>query len=388
MICKECIMDDSDHDLTFDEKGVCSYCNEFKQNPEALGKYSPEIGLTMWTKKVEEIKEHGKGKKYDCLIGFSGGIDSSYLCYIAKEYLLKPLLLHVKNEFDSEVSKNNIQRTISHTGFDYKECALDFEEFKSLQLAFLRASVIDADVPTDYAIEAFNRTTARKNRIKYILCGGNFFADAFMPKHWTYSNKNDYAHIVSVHKRFGNDIKLGTVPKYGAWQIIRDKYMKRIEFLSPLNCVGYDRFKALKILQNKWGYEAYGDKHGENILSRFYQQHILPMKFGVDKRKANYSNYVRSGGMTRDEALAKLEEPLYSQEKFADDKNSVLTKLGLSNTQFDRLMSLPIRSHSEFRSDTWIYSLERKVRCSSKRVMRNLFGKRLSEKIVRRKIKW
>ena len=373
-ICNECVMSfPEDPNVTFDGNGVCNYCTIFKEKPEIFGKHTPEKASELWNKKLYEIKslrENTQNWKYDCLIGASGGLDSSYLCYIARKHDLKALLVNVDNSFNSDTANRNLKIIKDKTGFDWYSPSMSFDEFRELQLAFLRASVIDTDLPSDYLIEAFIHILARKHKIKYIFSGGNYFADAFMPTAWNYPNKTDYTNIMNVYKKFGNSAKLKTLPKYGAFQVLQDKYLHKIKYVTPLNLVCYNRFEALKTLQKEWKYEAYDDKHGENIFTRFYQRYILPVKFGVDKRIANYSNYIRSNGMTRNEALRLLRKSAYDYPVFENDKKFILEKLGLSGKEFVDIMALPVRSHKESGSDDWLYKLEKKVRKTVKFIIR------------------
>jgi hypothetical protein len=330
-------------------------------------------GLAVWENVVlPKIKASGIGKKYDCVIGISGGIDSSFVAYIAKQYGLRTLLVHASTGFDSNISKRNLQRILEYTGFDIVYPTVDAEDFRSVQIAYLKASVLDADVPADYLIETFERKTALDNKVKYVLSGGNFYADAFMPYSWTYPNKQDYTNLININRAYGFcDLK--SFPKFGAWQVLVARYYKKLIYATPLNYVGYTRPKAFKILADKLGYEDYGEKHFENIFTRFYQAYILPTKFGIDKRKANYSNYIRSGGLTKEQALNKLHEPAYPTEMFVADKAFILNKLKLSDKEFDDIMALPIVSHKHFGSDAWIYNIEKPY----------LLCRRLGKKLLR-----
>jgi len=345
-------MDNSDPTLTLDGNHVCNYCRSFAAHPEWYGKCNN--GGKVWKYVLEQIKRAGEGKPYDCIVGASGGVDSSFVCYVAFHHELRPLLIHVDNGFDSEVSRRNIETILDHTGFDIMRPSVDPEEFRSVQLAYLRASVIDTDVPSDYLIEWFVRLSALKHKIRYVLGGGNYFADCFMPTAWTYPYKSDWINLRNIHSHFGNGVKLRTWPRYSALHLL---WIDRsIRYVTPLNHVGYNRFEARAVLKKEWGWTDYGiGKHGENILSRFYQRHILPVKFGVDKRKANYSNYIRSGGMTRQDALLKLKEPMYDPEQFRRDKEFVLKKLRITEEMFEYFMRLPPRSHEEFGSSQWIF---------------------------------
>lgn len=345
-VCSRCVMDISDPLISFNEEGVCNYCQSFEEHPERYGKVS--YGLERWKFLVEEIKEKGKNNPYDCIIGVSGGVDSSFVCYVAEKAGLRCVIVHVNNGFDSEVSRHNVKRIFENTGFFYVERSVPPEEFRDVQVAYLKSGVIDADVPSDYLIEHFVRKTALRYDIPYVLSGGNYFADCFMPTSWNYPYKSDWTNLRNIHRQFGNGVSLKHFPKHGALRLMWIHGFK-LQYVKPLNYVGYDRFKAKKTLEREWKWKDYGEKHGENILSRFYQNYILYRKYGVDKRRANYSNYIRSGGMTREEALKRLKSPPWYN---AADLYFILDKLGLTYEEFIWIMDeVPIRSHEEFGSN-------------------------------------
>jgi hypothetical protein len=367
-ICTECVMDYTDPSITFDEKGVCNYCNTFKKYPERYGKIPN--GKEVWDNEVlPQIIKAGQGHKYNAVIGVSGGVDSTYLCYLLKRDYpqINPLLVHLGGCFDSEISKNNLKIIVDKTGWDLVQPAIAENEFIALIKAYLYASVIDTDVPADYLLEAVNRINAEKNHIHNLLSGGNYFADAFMPYSWTFPNKLDLTNLMHIYKKFGDGTPLTTIPKYGVWQVMRAKYFRNLTYRTPLNFLGYQRFEAFDILKKEWGYNIYGEKHGENIFTRFYQCYILPQKFWIDKRKANYSNYIRSGGMTRDEALYKIKnEPIYDPELYKTDRAFVLQKLNLTDSAFEDIMKLPPNKHEVFGTDQWIYNVEASIRRKAK----------------------
>lgn len=374
-ICVECLMDTSDPTITFDSKGVCNYCNTFKKESDKMGKI-PDA-FQVWKNTVEPKILESKGGKYDSILGISGGIDSCYLAYSIKNRTkLNPLLIHAKNDvWDSAISKRNLQKVLDYTGFDIEYPEVDMKEYVALQRAYFYASVIDTDVPADYLIEAFIRLAAIKHKIHYVLSGGNYFADAFMPYSWTYPNKLDRVNMMNIYKRFGDGTPLKSFPKFGAYEVMKSKYLDKIIYRTPLNYFGYNRFEAIKELEQKIGFEMYADKHGENIFTRFYQNYILPTKFGVDKRKANYSNYIRAGGITRQQGLEMLKQPLYDPIQFVSDKVVILKTLGFSEKEFDMIMKLPVISHGEFGSDAWVYQSEAKIRHVLKTIRDVIKGK-------------
>jgi N-acetyl sugar amidotransferase len=361
-------MDTTDPSISFDKEGVCNYCNSFKNTPELFGKI-PD-GFKVWTETIEPAILESKEGKYDSIIGISGGIDSCYLAYVIKNKTkLNPLLVHAKNDaWDTDISKRNLQRVLDYTGFDIEYPTVDMKEYVALQRAYFTASVMDTDVPADYLIEAFIRLAAIKHKIHYVLSGGNYFADAFMPYSWTYPNKLDRVNMTGIYKLYGDGTKLKSFPIFGAAEVMKMKYLCKVSYKTPLNYFGYNRFEAIKELEQKIGFEMYPDKHGENIFTRFYQNYVLPTKFGVDKRKANYSNYIRAGGITRQQGLEMLSKPLYDPKQFTSDKTIVLKTLGYSYADFEIIMETPPRSHNEFGSDIWVYKTETAIRQTLKHI--------------------
>ena len=357
--CVKCVMDSDDPDISFSPEGVCNYCRTFEEHPEGYGKIPN--GLGVWQNLVREIKANQTNPHYDSLMGISGGVDSSFLAHIAKEYGLSPLLINVDCGFGDPLSLRNMERVVSHTDFSLEVVKIDPEEFRSLQLAFLRASVLDTDLPADYAIEAALHRAALKYGLRYFLTGWNFHSEAFMPEKWTHRNKIDHTNLRNIHNRFGEGIQLKTFPKWGALESFYYKNKLRIKRIAPLNYVGYTKKGAIDWLQKNWGWEPYKDKHGENIFSRFYQRRILFEKFGIDKRKAHYSNLIRSGGMTREEALQELTKPPYDPDLYQRDRDFVLRQLRISEEELDRIMVLPPRTHEEFGTDKRWYDVARKI---------------------------
>jgi len=369
-MCRTCVMDTTDPDISFDEQGVCCYCRRFAEHPAGYGKY--EDGLAQWESRIlPEVKQHGRGRQFDAVVGVSGGIDSSYLSYVCSTFGLRCLLVHADNRFDTETAKRNMKRISEYTGYPLHFYSADFEEFRSVQVAYLRASVIDMDIPSDYLDEAFVRKAAVDHKVKYVFSGGNYFSDAFMPYAWTYRNKNDWTNLRNINRKFGWK-SLNSFPINGILQIIYNRNVRKIHYLTPLNYLGYNRFEALKILQEKVGYEAYGDKHDENVLTRFYQRYILPTKFGIEKRKMNYSNFIRAKGMTREQALQELKKPTYDPAQLEADWKFVLGNLEMNEEEFERCMSLPTHAHEEYGTDAWLYVIAEFLSRWKKRVDRNI----------------
>lgn len=365
-VCTKCVMDTTDPSISFNYEGVCNYCQNWDSHPELYGKIPDS--LKVWKETIEPKILDSKRGIYDSVIGISGGIDSCYLAYLIKnKTVLNPLLVHVKNSaWDTEISKRNLNKILDYTGFDIVYPTVNMEEYIALQRAYFYASVMDTDVPADYLIEAFIRKIATKNKIRYVLSGGNYFADAFMPYTWTYPNKLDRVNMMKIYKLYGNGVQLKSFPVFGAKEYLVSRYIHKLKYTTPLNFFGYNRFEAIKELEKKIGFEMYADKHGENVFTRFYQNYMLPTKFGIDKRRANYSNYIRSGGLTRDEGVNMLSKPLYDPKQLAADKALVLSTLRFTDEEFERIMNLVIMSHKIFGSDKWVYNIEDSIRYTLK----------------------
>ncbi|MBN4062333.1 MAG: ExsB family protein [Flavobacteriales bacterium] len=347
-ICTRCILDTSDEpSINFDEHGVCNYCiNYDKSAAEFI--FRDEGREEKLHQVISKIKSCGKGKKYDCVLGVSGGVDSTFLAYKVKQFGLRPLVVHLDNGWNSELAVKNIEGILEKLGFDLYTYVIDWEEFKDLQLSFLKASVIDLEVTSDHAIFSCLHRIAKENKIKYIISGFNIVTEGVLPVSWRW-HKLDWLNIKSIHKRFGTK-KLKTFPRLSFFQLNYFMLALKIETVHLLNFIPYEKTKAKELITNKLGWRDYGGKHYESIITRFYQGYILPTKFNVDKRKAHLSTLICSGQITRNEALQELEKPIYDSKQLKSDKEFVLKKFGLSEKEFNSLMALPIKRHDEYPS--------------------------------------
>lgn len=351
--CARCILDIYDDPfIKFDEQGVCTYCHYFDNQKKLYIKEGTK-GAKLLDEKINEIKKYGKGKKYDCLIGLSGGLDSSYVAYIAKQKGLRPLCVHVDNSWNSELAVRNIHNVIRKLEFDIYTYVIDWEEFKDLQLSYLKSSVIDIEVITDHAIEAATYKIALQYNVKYIIEGHNIVTEAILPPHWGWSIK-DYINIKAIHKIYGQK-KLKSYPFFSKklWSQIKNAHVEAVNYL---NWLPYSKKEALKILQQELDFVNYGSKHHENTWTRFFQVYILPKKFGVDKRKAHLSNLICSGQITKEEAVEEMLNPPYDEKLIEQDKKYVLKKLELSEQDFDKLMNAPVRRHKDFNVEGSIFN--------------------------------
>lgn len=370
--CTRCVMDTTDPEITFDAAGVCNHCHKFdafwrpRWFPNAEGHAKLDAMLAA-------VREAGKGKEYDCVIGLSGGIDSAYLAYKAREWNLRPLVVHVDCGWNSELAVHNIEAVVKHCGYDLHTVVVDWEEVKDLQLAYLRSGVANQDVPQDHAFFAGLYGEAIKHNISTVLSGGNIATEAIFPKSW-HGDAMDVKNLRAIHKRFGTG-KLRSYPTVSFFDYyIGYPFIHRMKVLRPLNYMKYDKREAMNELVAKVGYREYGRKHGESIFTRFFQNHYLPTRFGQDKRLPHYSSMINSGQMTRAEAVQALAEPLYDMRELEQDIEYFCKKLSLTRAEFDALMAAPKHDWREYPNNEKYYLVLKRVQT----FVRKLLGKDVS----------
>jgi N-acetyl sugar amidotransferase len=343
--CSLSVMDNiADPDIRFDEKGICNYYYEYKVAAASLR--TGEEGWRELESLAAGIKEAGKGLPYDCIMGLSGGVDSTYVAWLAKKLGLRPLAVHFDNGWNSELAVMNIENIISRLGFDLYTYVIDWNEFRDLQLAYLRASVVDIEAITDHAIFATLYRLAGEKKIRYFLNGTNVQTENTLPKSWIHP-KSDHVNIKGIHKVYGT-LPLKTFPFSNAKVKRYYQQVLGVRSVSPINYVDYDKQQVKQLIQKELGWRDYGGKHYESIWTRFYQGFILPEKFKIDKRKAHLSDLIFGGQITKAEALEELARPIYDPKQFKIDYEFVLKKLGLTAEEFDRVMKTPPRSHYDF----------------------------------------
>jgi len=352
--CTKTVMDNiADPNISFDEKGICNYYYEYFEE-EKKNLFKADLGEEKFKQSILEIKKKGKGKKYDCILGVSGGVDSTYLAYIAKKENLRVLCVHFDNGWNSELAVKNIENIVTKLDFELETYVINWNEFKDLQLAYFKANVVDIEVLTDHAISGTIYKIAAENNIKYILSGNNIVTESLLPKHWIFS-KADPVNIKDIHKKHGT-IKLKTYPFFDLKTKHYYQGVKGIQKVDLLNYLPYFKEKVKKIIINELDWKDYGGKHYESIFTRFYQGYILPNKFGIDKRKAHLSNLICSRQITKEEALNELEQPMYSKEQCEEDMEFVLKKLELSELDFENYISAPRIEHNEYKTEQSIYN--------------------------------
>jgi N-acetyl sugar amidotransferase len=347
--CSKTVMDTiNDPDIVFNEQGVSNYYDTYFDQVNKVV-FKSEEGEQKIAEMVRTLKQNQKGQ-YDSIIGLSGGVDSTYMVYKAKEWGLNPLVVHFDYGWNLELAVQNIEQTLKYAGFELYTYVMNWEDFKHLQRAYFKAGVLDLDVPADHLIFAALNLVAKKFNIKYVLKGYNYQSEAILPRTWNYNRKFDLRNLKDINRQYG-ERKLKDLPKLGIWQYIYYDKIYNLKSFSPLNFFDYRKEDAKKELIQKIGWVDYGGKHFENVFTRFYQGYILPTRFFIDKRKAHLSTVICSGQMTREEALQELERPPYDLKVMEEDYDYVSKKLGFTPEEFDRCLKGPIRQHSEFKEE-------------------------------------
>ena len=359
-ICSRCVMDTTDSAITFDANGVCDHCNTF--DTRVLPNWhTGERGARELRELVQQIKASGKGKDFDCIIGMSGGIDSSYLAYIATEFGLRPLVFHVDAGWNSQVAVNNIEKMVDKLGLDLYTEVIDWEEMRDLQLAYFKSGVPHIDTPQDHAFFATMYKFAEKHDIKYILTGANLSTEGIRnPIEWMYY-QSDSIQLKDIHHRFGTR----PLVNYPITSILRHKiwlpYVKGIKVVRPLNSVEYNKDAAVELLVDRFGWQPYPQKHFESRFTRFYEGYWLPKKFGFDTRKVQYASLIVTGQMTREEALEKLKTPALDEATVRQEFEYVANKLRIGTDELQGYMDAPNKTFRDYRSQEAFYMMGAKV---------------------------
>mgnify|MGYP006292821515 FL=1 len=352
-------MDTSDPDIVFDNNGVSNHVKHYDSMVEQRVPPKAEADKVLESI-IKEIKNEGKGKKYDCIIGVSGGVDSTYTAYLVKKMGLRPLAVHLDNGWNSELAVSNIQKVLEVLNIDLYTMVLDWEEFKDLQLSFLKASTPDGEIPTDHAIMSCLYRSAKKFGVKYIISGTNIKTEGILAKSWAQGHL-DWKYIKSVHKKYGNK-RLKSFPKITYLKLFDYIILKRIKKVNLLDYVDYNKKRAMKVLEDELGWVYYGGKHYESVYTRFYQGYILPNKFNIDKRRGHLSTLICSGEITREEALDEIRKDPYPNEEMKNtDKEFVLKKLDLSEDCFAQIMAEPIKQYSDYPNNEKLVSTLRDI---------------------------
>jgi len=354
-------MDTTDSNIVFNDNGVCDHCSTFYSRILPHWNYG-RGHQDVLEKLLNEIKKSGKGKDFDCIIGISGGIDSSYLTYMAKEeFQLRPLVFHVDAGWNSQVAVNNIERLIDSLNLDLYTHVIDWEEIKDLQLAFFKSGVSHIDVPQDYAFFSTMYNFASKYNVKWILTGGNYSTECVRnPMEWMYF-QSDTRQLKNIHRKFGQS-SLKTFPiTHILWHKVYLPFFKGINLERPLDHIPYDKKTAMKLLETKFGWQSYPQKHFESQFTRFYESYWLPERFGYDTRKVQYSSLILTGQMSRQEALEKLQEPAYDRENIKHEFEYIANKLGITIDELQSYFDMPKKIYKDYKSQAGIYNIGAKV---------------------------
>jgi N-acetyl sugar amidotransferase len=360
-VCSNCVMDTTDSMIVFDEKGVCDHCNTFYDQTLPNWPRGDKGALELDTL-VATIKKDGEGKDFDCIIGMSGGIDSSYLIYLAKEKMgLRPLVFHVDAGWNSQIAVNNIERLIDGLGLDLFTEVIDWPEMRDLQLAFFKSGVPHIDTPQDHAFFATMYKFAVQHNVKHILTGGNLSTECIRnPLEWMYF-QSDSRQLLDIHKQFGT-LPLKTFPVTSIlWHKIWLPYFLNIKVVRPLDMVSYIKEDAKQLLMDRFGWQPYPQKHFESRFTRFYESYWLPKRFGYDVRRVQFSSLIVTGQMTRYEALEQLKKPSYNESTIDQETIFVANKLGISVEEMNKYMALSRKTYKDYKSQRYIYDLGSRV---------------------------
>ncbi len=360
-VCTNCVMDATDIKITFDRKGMCDHCQTFYKNIEPYW-HTDEKGWSEIVQISDGIKKAGAGKDFDCIIGMSGGIDSSYLVYLAKKKLgLRPLVFHVDAGWNSQQAVHNIETIIDNLGLDLYTEVIDWEEMKDLQLAYFKSGVPTVDTPQDHAFFATMYKFAKKYDVKYILTGGNYSTECIRnPIEWMYY-QSDSIQLKDIHNKFGEKPLKNFPITNILWHKVYLPYVKNIKVYRPLDFIPYNKEEAILFLVNEFGYQKYEQKHFESRFTKFYESYWLPKKFGFDTRKVQYSSLIVTGQMSRKDALEKLKKPAYDKKTIKQDFEYVATKLGITTEELQSYMDAPNKSYTDYKNQMWIYNIGAKV---------------------------
>ncbi len=372
-ICKICVMDTSDPDIVFFGENGCNHCISMRST---LGSewFMDESGKDRLDQVLQKIKNEGVGKEFDSILGLSGGVDSSYLALKVYDWGLRPLVVHIDGGWNSELAIRNIQSVLDFTGWELQTNVINWNEMKDLQLAYLKSGVANQDVPQDHAFFASLYSFATRNRIKYVLSGGNTATEGIFPKNWHWAAM-DSINLKSIHKEFGIE-NLNQYPTTSFFQYyFTYPFVKKMRPVRLLNLIPYVKEEALSELEDRIGYLRYPGKHGESSFTRFFQGYFLPYRYGMDKRIPHFSSEIVSQQLTRDEALSLLEKPLYLPGALERDIQFICRKIDISRAEFEEILNAPLRNAQDFSNWGLIHGRLKRVQS-------------LVELLLRRKIKF
>jgi N-acetyl sugar amidotransferase len=360
-VCSRCVMDTSDSRIVFDAKGVCDHCNSFERDVRPHW-HQGNKGAAMFRQMVERIKSAGKGRDFDCIMGMSGGLDSSYLLHLAvSEFGLRPLVFHVDGGWNTDIAVNNIQVLVDKLGLDLYTEVINWEEMRDFQLAFFKSGVPHLDIPQDHAFVATLYHFANKHGIKYILNGGNYSTECVRnPLEWAYYG-TDMAHLRDIHGRFGT-IPLRTYPFSSIlFHKFYLRYLRGVQVVKPLNLLPYTKEHASRVLSERYGWRPYPQKHFESRFTRFFEGYWLPTRFGYDTRRVQYSSLILTGQMSREDALERLKKPAYDPATIDQDFEYIATKLRITVDELRGYHTMPLKTYRDYRNQEWLFDFGAKA---------------------------
>lgn len=362
-------MDSTASEIEFDQNGVCNFCRHYD---EVLVNdlFADKDGQEKLDKLISQIKEKGKNRDYDCLIGLSGGVDSSYVAYLVRrKYGLRALAVHLDNGWNTELSVANVEQLVKRLDIDLQTYVLDWKEFRDIQISFLKSSISNIEIPTDHAIWALLIKTAAKMKIPYIIAGNNVVTESIMPESWLYGSK-DSKLIKSIHNKFGK-VKMNTFPSLTTFNYVDYLLFRGIRWIPILNYIPYVKADAKQFLTDELGWRDYGGKHYESIFTRFFHAYYLPVKFGYDLRKSYLSALICSGQISREEAMDEIQKPPASPEMLSNDLEYVLKKLRLSQEEFEKILQTQNKTYKDYPNNDKLWKRYRKIiKIARKRITR------------------
>jgi N-acetyl sugar amidotransferase len=349
-MCSRTVLDTTIPGITFDENGESNFCQYYDALAARTVLRPPSILKREFDATIEAIKHAGRNKPYDCILGVSGGLDSTYMAILAKRHGLRPLLVHFDNGWNAELAVKNIEKIMKRLNYDLHTFVMDWEEFRDLQRSYFLSSVVDVEVPTDQLIFAALNKVAYKEGIKYILAGNNIVTESINPDGWVYKNKLDLVNLKAIHKKYGK-LPLKKLPRLGLFERYFYEAVCGVQTVNLLDLIPYRKADIKAEVQRELDWKDYGGKHYESVFTRFYQGYYLPVKYNIDKRKAHLSNLILSGQLTREEAILELQKPTYPEKEQQQDLDYVTKKLGFSTQEWERIMSAAPVPHQAFDTD-------------------------------------
>lgn len=359
--CTRCIMDtEADSNIRFDEQGRCNYCTQALSEINTTTYFPGEEGARRLAKLLEKVKEDGKDREFDCIMGISGGLDSSYLAYLGYKWGLRILAIHVDDGYDTQISQDNIKKLCNAAHITLRTIVPDVEQYDALTLAYMKAGVPNLAVPQDNILFAALYKEVLRTKIPYFMNGGNFALECILQQDHTHSAL-DLTNLRDISRRF-NTKPIDKLPFISSYKKYLLQKTGRLINLRPLNYIDYRRDRAFRELKEFCGFEYYGGKHLENMLTAFLQLYWLPKKFNADKRVSHLSSMIVSGQMTREEALRKLDEPMYDEELMKQYIDVIKRRLNLTDEEFERILAAPVHEHTDYKTDKFDKILRKLVR--------------------------